>query len=193
MGSLDSAGQESTSNHDLRRGDDEMAIIKKSFVAKKSALRCASGVEMQKVDAIGFASMPTSLQSTLNDLAESFAASILEAIRSVSLHDLIQSNGQTKPNGRSPRAASAPAAVPVERPSARTSGRLRRRSPEDIAAALGRIVSLVKKHRDGLRAEQIRSELGLEAKEMPRILKEGLDQRALKSKGQKRATTYFAA
>jgi hypothetical protein len=170
-----------------------MAIIKKSFVAKKSALRCASGVEMQMVDAIGFASMPTSLQSTLNDLAESFAASILEAIRSVSLHDLIQSNGQTKPNGRSPRAASAPAAVPVERPSARTSGRLRRRSPEDIAAALGRIVSLVKKHRDGLRAEQIRSELGLEAKEMPRILKEGLDQRALKSKGQKRATTYFAA
>jgi hypothetical protein len=28
---------------------------------------------------------------------------------------------------------------------------------------------------------------------MPRILKEGLEKKALKSKGQKRATTYFAS
>jgi hypothetical protein len=51
----------------------------------------------------------------------------------------------------------------------------------------------VKKHKEGLRAEQIREELGLQAKELPRVLKEGLSSRKLKSKGQKRATTYFAS
>jgi hypothetical protein len=74
----------------------------------------------------------------------------------------------------------------------RSSVRLPRRSPEDIAAAVGQVVALVKKHKEGLRAEQIRSELALQAKEMPRILKEGLEKRSLRSKGQKRATTYFA-
>jgi hypothetical protein len=50
----------------------------------------------------------------------------------------------------------------------------------------------VKKHRGGLRAEQIRAELGMLPKEMPRVLKDGLAARKLTSKGQKRATTYFA-
>lgn len=54
------------------------------------------------------------------------------------------------------------------------------------------MVGLVKKHGDGLRAEQIRAELGMQAKELPRVLKEGLASRKLRSKGQKRATTYFA-
>jgi hypothetical protein len=44
-----------------------------------------------------------------------------------------------------------------------------------------------------MRAEEIRKMLGLDVREMPRILKEGFAKKALKSKGQKRATTYFAA
>jgi len=58
---------------------------------------------------------------------------------------------------------------------------------------LDQLVSVLKKNKGGLRAEQIREELGLQAKEMPRVLKEGLSTQKLKSKGQKRATTYFAA
>jgi hypothetical protein len=54
------------------------------------------------------------------------------------------------------------------------------------------VVALVKKHPKGLRAEQIRVELGLQAKEMPRVLKDGLAAKKLTCKGQKRATTYFA-
>ena len=73
------------------------------------------------------------------------------------------------------------------------SGRLQRRSPEDIAKALDQVVSLVKGKKDGLRAEQIRIALKMQSKEMPRILKEGLDKKKLKAKGQKRATTYTAA
>jgi hypothetical protein len=136
--------------------------------------------------------MPTSLRSTLNDLAASFAGSVLEAIRGASLDELLSVEGHAKSSGRSPRAAAASVAPATEK-RARSSGRLPRRSPEDIAKALGQVVSLVKRHREGLRAEQIRSELGLQAKEMPRILKEGLETRVLKSKGQKRATTYFGA
>ena len=44
-----------------------------------------------------------------------------------------------------------------------------------------------------MRAEQIRVELGMQAKEMPRILGEGIATRRLRKRGQKRATTYYAA
>ena len=57
---------------------------------------------------------------------------------------------------------------------------------------LGKVVGLVKKHKDGLRAEEIRTNLGMLSKEMPRILKEGVSTKKLSTKGQKRATTYFA-
>lgn len=72
-------------------------------------------------------------------------------------------------------------------------GRLPRRSLEDITKALEQVVALVKKSKTGLRAEQIRQQLDMQAKEMPRVLKEGLAKKALKSKGQKRATTYTAS
>jgi hypothetical protein len=138
--------------------------------------------------------MSTSLHSTLNDLAASFADSILSAIRGASLDELASSDRPVKEASRparaTPRAAAAPAPAPAKR--TRSAGRLPRRSADDIASALVQVVSLVKKHKEGLRAEQIRSELGLQAKEMPRILKEGLGKKSLKAKGQKRATTYFA-
>ncbi len=57
---------------------------------------------------------------------------------------------------------------------------------------LGKVIGLVKKHKGGLRAEEIRANLGMLPKEMPRILKEGVATKKLSTKGQKRATTYFA-
>jgi hypothetical protein len=57
---------------------------------------------------------------------------------------------------------------------------------------LDKIVGLVKKNKEGLRAEEIRANLGMQAKEMPRILKEGVSTKKLTTRGQKRATTYFA-
>ena len=72
------------------------------------------------------------------------------------------------------------------------SGRLARRSTEEIAKAVERIVLLVKTHKEGMRAEDIRKTLGLQPNEMPRILKHGITTKKLLTKGQKRATTYFA-
>jgi hypothetical protein len=136
--------------------------------------------------------MPNSLHATLNDLASSFADDILAAIRGASLDELVQSNGQDA-GARRATHAKPPAAAVAKRPVRAANGRLHRRTAEEIASAVGQVVSLVKKHKEGLRAEQIRSELGLQAKEMPRILKDGLASKALRSRGHKRATTYFAS
>jgi hypothetical protein len=133
-----------------------------------------------------------SLRSSLNALAASFADSILDAIRGASLEDLLGETrgGARRGPGRPPKSKGAPAAAAATR--ARKSGRLARRSPEQIAKALDQVVALVKSKKDGLRAEQIRAALKMQSKEMPRVLQEGLSKKKLKSKGQKRATTYFA-
>jgi hypothetical protein len=140
----------------------------------------------------------STLRSRLDDLAASFASQVMAALQSTSLQDLIGSKAvEAVANGRSPRVAQLafPEAVtksPSSKAPPRKPGRLPRRSADEIQASLGKIVSLLQKHKDGLRAEEIRSNLGMQAKEMPRILKEGLAGKVLRSKGQKRATTYFA-
>jgi hypothetical protein len=130
----------------------------------------------------------SNLHSKLASLAGSFADAVLEAIKGASLEDLLS---ESRTPASRPRREPANGAPRPARP--RAPGRLRRRSQDDIANALDKVVALVKKQKDGLRAEQIRQQLGMQAKEMPRVLKEGLAKRQLKSRGQKRATTYFSA
>lgn len=138
------------------------------------------------------------LQSQLQALAATFAEQVLGAIRETSLDEL---GGTKAGGGRSygadpPKSFASPGAtrkaVSERSPAPKANGRLRRRSDEEIAATLNKIVLLVKTQKNGLRAEEIRQKLGLLPKEMPRILKEGVSTKKLSSKGQKRATTYFA-
>jgi hypothetical protein len=143
--------------------------------------------------------MPTgNLRSALNDLASNFASAVLDALKTASLDDLVSgSAGHAAPGRRGPGrprgsgTSRSPGASP--RPKRRPNGRLARRSPEQIAKAVERVVALVKKSKDGLRSEQIRAELKLDKRELPRVLGEGLAKKVLKSKGQKRATRYFHA
>jgi hypothetical protein len=128
----------------------------------------------------------STLRSTLNALVTNLASDIVDVIRSSSLDELLGERGPGRPPTSISNGASKPSRT-------RKSGRLPRRSAEEIAAALDQIVALVRKHDDGLRAEQIRVKLGMQVKEMPRLLKEGLATKKLKAKGQKRATTYTAA
>jgi hypothetical protein len=127
------------------------------------------------------------LQSQLHDMASSFVEAVLQAVRSVPLQELQRSASTNARN----ETVGAPVGAPNRR--SRSSRRLARRSSEDIEKQLARVVTLVKAQKAGLRAEQIRAKLGMQSKEMPRVLKEGLTNKALKSKGQRRATTYFAA
>src|SRR5579872_6370024 len=114
--------------------------------------------------------MPSPLRVRLNDLASMFAASVLGAIRGASLEELLAESSR----GRAARAPRGPAKA-VAAGSRRRGGRLPRRSAKDIAGVIHQIEALLKVHPKGLRAEEIRAALGLQAKELPRPLKEGLD------------------
>jgi hypothetical protein len=162
--------------------------------------------------------MSNTLNSAIAALATTFANSVVAAIRGASLEDILtvghagagagapssprRTRGRPAKRATEKPAATTAARSPIARakPSAKAApapkskpGRLARRSADDIGKALARVVELVKKNPKGLRAEQIRSTLKMQSKEMPRVLKEGLVKKTLKSKGQKRATTYSAA
>jgi uncharacterized Zn finger protein len=66
------------------------------------------------------------------------------------------------------------------------------RSAADVADMVDRIVELLKGSKTGLRAEQIRAALGVQARDLPRPIAAALDSRRVRKKGQKRATTYLA-
>jgi hypothetical protein len=136
------------------------------------------------------------LQSNLTNIAAALTESLLDVIRNAKLDELLAESGPTPTakGRRTPRETPKAKATPrsIAAPKSKT-GRLPRRSDEEIAAALDQVIALVKKNREGLRAEAIREGLGFQPKELPRILKEGLSTKKLKSKGQKRATTYFVA
>ncbi len=131
--------------------------------------------------------MPTSLRQQLDSLANSFATGVLHAIRSASIEDLLAESGGSR---RLPRALPAAAAAGLG--SRRRTGRLARRSSEDVGQIIDRIVALVKQSPKGMRAEEIRQKLDMQAKEMPRPLKEAVEAGRLSKSGQKRATTYVA-
>jgi hypothetical protein len=151
-----------------------------------------------------FMSRMSALKSSLQSLAASFAEDVVRAIQGASLQELLgevaggSARTQPKSRGRSSVGAAVHTSVPHVDGAAKASrgptrrGRLKRRSAEDIATTLGSIVSLLKQHSAGLRAEQIRKQLSMQAKELPRPLAEGLAAKALRKKGQKRATVYFA-
>jgi hypothetical protein len=133
--------------------------------------------------------MASRLRSNLAILAASFANDVLDAIRSASLEELlVESTGGSRRGPGRPRGVTT-----AGNPKARKLGRLKRRSAEEITKALDQVVALVKTKKDGLRAEQIKEKLGMDRREVPRVLKEGLAKKKLKAKGQKRATTYTAA
>jgi len=127
-----------------------------------------------------------SLQKTLEALSTDFVRQVIAALRQASLEEIAQATGRVRiaapAKGRS--AGAAPKAK---------SGRLPRRSLADIDQAMNDIVELLRAHPEGLRAEEIRKSLSLDPRELPRPIQEGLDQKRISKKGEKRATTYFAS
>jgi hypothetical protein len=143
--------------------------------------------------------MAISLHAQISDLASTFAASVIAAIRGASLEEILGETtgaprrGPGRPRGSSNKAKTSRNGEPLSAPGRKTRGRLRRRSLAEITKALEQVVALVKTKKEGLRAEEIRAALKMEAKEMPGVLKEGLAKKQLKAKGRKRATVYTAA
>ena len=131
--------------------------------------------------------MSNSLRRQLDHLASTFVNGVLTAVRTASIEDVLAESG----GGRRVAARALVEAVP-SRGTGRRTGRLARRSAEDIGQVIDRIVALVRQSPNGLRAEQIRQRLDMQAKEMPRPLKEAVEAGRLSKSGQKRATTYVA-
>ena len=142
--------------------------------------------------------MPT-LRDALDALASDFAEAVLRAIRSASLDELLAEGGSArgsergkKPKGKKDKKKGG--RLPKDkRTGPYVPRRLARRSPEQIATTLANIVSLLKTKRAGLRSEEIRKQLRLDVREVPRVLKEGLSKKVIKSRGKKRATVYTVA
>jgi hypothetical protein len=133
-----------------------------------------------------FGSDMSSLRESLQSLAAGFAIDLVRAIQGASLAELHSEVAGVVKRERSAQETSLKAVMRSN------GGRLPRRSTDDIAGALNRVVDVLRGHDGGLRAERIREMLCMQSKELPRVLSEGLGRGKLRKEGQKRATTYFA-
>jgi len=148
------------------------------------------------------ASAMSNLRNTIESLASQFATSVLAALRSASIDELtdvagrggaVVRRGPGRPRAESSDTASAASSKRGVAGARRgRGGRLGRRTQNDISRMVESIVDVLAKSAGGLRSEQIRSALGVEAKELPRPLAEALSSGRVTKTGQKRATTYFA-
>jgi hypothetical protein len=148
--------------------------------------------------------MATNFRSTVTELATHFASALLDAIRTASLDELLAEAGTGRGKASAALgglvgkvAPAAPRRGPGRPPGSgagarRKPGRLPRRSADDLEGMVQQIVDLLAEHPGGLRAEQLRSALNVDARELPRPLQQALDKKLVTKQGQKRATTYFA-
>jgi hypothetical protein len=124
------------------------------------------------------------LRNKIESLTADFITGVLAAIRECSLEELV---------GDGPSSPREPAVDKPRRgrPPGTSSGRLARRSAEDIEGMADKIISCVKAAgKDGLRAEQIRAEVSIPKNEWLRPLQLALDSKGLTKTGNKRATVY---
>lgn len=146
------------------------------------------------LDLLDCRAMTNALRTAIADLATTFAIAVTTAIRGASLDDILTlTDAQapaTRAAGRPGRATKRAKAVAPSRPT--RSGGVVRRSREDIEQTLELVVALLRSTKGGLRSEQIQKHLGVRKEALPRVLKEGLTTKALRSKGEKRSTVYAA-
>jgi hypothetical protein len=108
-----------------------------------------------------------------------FVEELMSVIRTAAIGDL---DSDERPAARVQTRAKAPESKPA---------RLVRRTPEQIAAVAADITALLRKCPKGLRAEEIRDKLGLDRRELPRVLQQAVKDKQIKVLGgQKRSTVY---
>lgn len=128
----------------------------------------------------------STLHQTINSLASEFAHSLLRALRGASLDEILAETA----SGHAAHAAHAGRGRPAAHK--KNGRRLNRRTTKELEHVVAQIVALVKANKTGLRAEEIRTKLHLERREVPRPLGEALKKKLISKKGKKRATTYYA-
>lgn len=141
------------------------------------------------------------LQTTIQSLSSDFAHKLLIAFRSASFEDVLETSKLAATNGHTvvtavpaksiAAAAAKKTAAPAKKAAAPVASDKRiRRTAEDISEGVDQIVSLLQKHPDGLRSENIREELEMERKFLPKLITEALASKRITKSGEKRATLY---
>jgi hypothetical protein len=137
---------------------------------------------------------PMTLRGSLDLLTTTFVDALLEALRAAPLGELLLEEGRTRFAGGQLDVVSAYPKMAVNAAYGkvhRQSVRLKRRTSEEIRRTVTAVLGLLHKHPDGMRSEQIRDQLGLDIREMPRVLHAGIDNQLLKVlSGHKRSTVY---
>jgi guanyl-specific ribonuclease Sa len=114
------------------------------------------------------------IDTLLSDISQLVKSSALEAVSSAL-------GGSSMASAAPARAAAAP----------RRRGRPGKRSSEDVQASADALLAYIKKN-EGQRLEQIAKGMGMSSKELKLPVQKLFAAKAIKTKGKKRGTMYFA-
>jgi hypothetical protein len=134
----------------------------------------------------------SALKEVISAATEEFVTAILSALRGASFDEIAEISDDEPALPSAGSGGYRPHSAKKAAKASGGKGKRVRRTQDDIQGVVERIVSFVKKHKDGVSAEAIREELGVERKELPRPIAEALGQKLISKRGHKRATTYFA-
>jgi hypothetical protein len=135
--------------------------------------------------------MPNSLDDRIRARVEQFAAELAELIRESAMETVSAALAGARPSpGRGGRRG---AAVVVRAGRGRAASREKgaKRPPDEIERLTGKLFDYVKGN-PGQRIEQIADGMGISTKELNLPAKKLIANKQLRTKGQKRATQYFA-
>jgi hypothetical protein len=138
--------------------------------------------------------MANSLDDRIRARVEQFAAELAELIRESAMETVSVALAGARPSpGRGGRRGGAAAPVAVSRGRGRAASREKgaKRPPDEIERLTGKLLDYVKGN-PGQRIEQIADGMGTSTKELNLPAKKLIAGKQLKTKGQKRATQYFA-
>jgi hypothetical protein len=132
--------------------------------------------------------MQSSIESEIEARVSAFAAELVAIVRASALEVVQEALGDAV----TPRAVRGRGAAVAAAPKAASGrGRGAKRDPEAIEALTNQLAAYIKKN-PGQRIEQIGKELDIPTKELALPVKKLLGAKRISTKGQKRATTYFA-
>jgi hypothetical protein len=136
--------------------------------------------------------MANSLDDRIRARVEQFAAELAELIRESAMETVSAALTGARPSaGRGGRRAAAAAAPARGRGRAASREKGAKRPPDEIERLTGRLFDYVKGN-PGQRIEQIADGMGTSTKELNLPAKKLIAGKQLRTKGQKRATQYFA-
>jgi hypothetical protein len=132
-----------------------------------------------------------SVNDRIRSRVEAFAEELSTLIRDSAMETVREALGG---GGSAPRRSARGGRAPVSSAPVRGGGRRekgQKRDPGEIERLTGRLLDYVKANA-GQRIEQIAAGMGTVTKELNLPVKKLIAQKSLKTKGQKRATQYFA-